>query len=299
MLNSSFCSLVRAGYRSIAGALMAVGLIAATSSVAKADVRLGVISHLGDLVVIKQWTALTDYLSRELNEKVVLVPMNNKKTMAALKNKTVDFLLTQPLLAAIAEQTFDAKVVATRNKSHDGLFGGVVIANPGAGIARLRDIKGKTVIGMGRAGAGGYLFQAHHLLKNGIDVEGGDVSYRIAKSQKDIVLAVRAGIVDVGFVRSGLLEALHRKGVIAAGDVVVVERSQVEFPQVLTTQLYPDWFFLAMDGQPEDRIAKLRAALLRIEPDSDVAKAAKIEGFVPPKPRDDLVTMLKEMGRLG
>ena len=65
--------------------------------------------------------------------------------------------------AAAARQTVGALYLASRVGAKGAKFGGVIPANPKAGIAKAADLTGRKVIGLSHQSAGAYLFQAFAL----------------------------------------------------------------------------------------------------------------------------------------
>jgi ABC-type amino acid transport substrate-binding protein len=118
-------------------------------------------------------------------------------------------------------------------------------------------------------------------------------SYRIVKNQDDAVLAVKAGLADAAFVRTGILEALTAAGKIKKGDVVVVDPKS-GYPQALSTALYPEWYLIQVN-QADPNAAKIKAAALALTPASAPAKAAKIKGFDQPVDAGGTTQMMKAM----
>ena len=71
-----------------------------------------------------------------------------------------------------------------------------------------------------------------------------------SKKQDDIVLAVRAGIVDAGFVRTGQLESMEKEGKIKMDDFVIVDQKKdSDFPFIRSTAMYPEWFLCVIKGR--------------------------------------------------
>ena len=63
--------------------------------------------------------------------------------------------------------------------------------------------------------AAAYVFQVKHMQDLGIDPHKDFAVFKEAKKQDDIVLAVKSGLFDAGFVKSGLLEAMVKKGKVS------------------------------------------------------------------------------------
>jgi ABC-type phosphate/phosphonate transport system substrate-binding protein len=73
------------------------------------------------------------------------------------------------------------------------------------------------------------------------------------------VLEVLNGTADVAFVRTGILEGMAHDGSIRIDQFKVLNRQPLaRFPQLLSTDLYPEWPFAAMPNVPDD-LAKYSA----------------------------------------
>lgn len=281
--------------RTILGFCAAVVAMAAAAT-AQADVRFGVMANRGELAATAEWTEFTKYLADKIGEPVVLVTFNIDRTFEMVGGKMVDFVLTNPVQTAGLVEKFGVRPVALWSKNGESAFAGVIIASPKSGVTHAADIKGKKVIAYNPESAGAYTFQRYHLLQAGVDVTKDVASMQFTKKQDDVVLAVKAGVMDVGFVRTGVLESMVAAGRIAMSDVVVVDK--VNDPNdklVRTTPLYPDWFVSAVAGSADAMIAKVKAATLALPADAPAAKAAKVDGFVEPLALDQFVTMSKAL----
>jgi ABC-type phosphate/phosphonate transport system substrate-binding protein len=174
-------------------------------------------------------------------------------------------------------------------------FAGLIITKKGSGITKASDLRGKKVRGLSKASAGGYIFQAYHLLQQGIDVHK-DCDFQQVHKQDDVVMLVQKGLVDAGFVRTGTLEAMEKEGKIRLEDFeVVAPRSDGNFPFPHTTALYPDWYITAMPDMDAALAAQVKAALLKLGPASEAVKAAQIRGFVEPLPIEPMKAAMRAL----
>ncbi len=263
------------------------------ATAAHADVSLAVAAPRGAVKALTKWEPFAKYLQSKIGTPVKVIPESAKKLEASINDKTVDYALCNPVQAVMVHQMSGAKYLASLVTDTGKKFGGVIVANPKSGVTKGIQLKGKRVIGMAKAAAGGYLFQAYELKKDGLDVPAAFGSYRVIKNQDDAVLAVKAGLADAAFVRTGIVESLIAAGKMKKGDVVIVD-AKSGFPQALSTTLYPEWY-LVQSNKADPNAAKVKAAALALTPNSPAAKAAKIKGFDEPVNAGDTVTMMKAM----
>jgi diguanylate cyclase (GGDEF)-like protein/PAS domain S-box-containing protein len=135
------------------------------------------------------------------------------------------------------------------------------------------------------------------LLRAGITLPGDAASLVFTQQPQDKVVAeVLAGRADVGFVRTGLLEAMAREGRLDPKQLRVINpQSRPAFPLQLSTDLFPEWPFAAMRGTPEPLVKAVALALLSIPPDSPAARAGGYYGFAPPGDYTPIEAMLARL----
>ena len=261
--------------------LMFCGL--GTSVVAAAsEIKIGVLAPRGELKALTRWSEFGKFMSEELGRPVKMVPLPPSKLPNSAKQEEVDFMLANPLQTAFIEENYGARPLLTLNKKHGPRFAGLIIAKKGSGIHVAEDLRGKKVMSLKfNSAAGAYIFQAYHLKRKGINVHKDFASLTEGKKQDDLVLAVRAGVIDAAFVRTGLLEAMEREGKIKISDFIVVDqRTGDGFPLAHSTALYPEWYLSALSKTSRQMGKRVRRAAMKLTPNMRAAKTAKIKGFV-------------------
>lgn len=272
-------------------------LLTAFVPVAQASISIGVIAPRGELKSMKRWSDFSKYMSDKVGEKVEIKPLSPKKLIPAVKAGKVDFVLSNPTQAVILQEVHGATPLATLNKKSGSQFAGVIIAKKGSGISKAEDLKGKKVMALKfRRAAGAYTFQTYHLHQKGIDPHKDFASFKEGKKQDDLVLAVKAGVIDAAFVRSGMLENMSKEGKISMDDFVIVEqRTGDGLGLVHTTQLYPEWYLSAAKGADASMSDKIKTASLSLQASDKAAQTAKIKGFVTPVSMDSMKQALKAL----
>ena len=258
------------------------GLFAGMST-ASAEIKIGVLAPRGEDTAYRLWAELGLYLTDRMGEPVTIVPLAPTRSLYFLGNRHLDFLMSNPVQSAIAEEVYGASAVVTLNKRSGDQFGGVIVTRRDSGIVAAPQLRNKRVVSM-RVGvaAGGYIFQAYYLEQRGIRVPQDLASLEEGTKQDDLVLAVREGRADAAFVRTGILESMAREGRISMDEFNVVDRRDDGFPLVRTTPLYPEWSMMAGSNVDGRTASRLRDALLSLSPDHPAAQAARIKGFVRP-----------------
>lgn len=272
-------------------------LLCGSASQAFADIKLGMIAPRGELEATETWTKFAEYLTEKVGEKVILIPIKPDKNVQAVADKQVDLFITNPVISAVINESFKVSLLATLNQEEGSQMAGVIIASKKSGITKAEDLKGKNVLTftIGKSAAAN-VFQHYYLKQKGIDVNKDFASYKVANKQDDIVLSVKAGIADAGFIRSGMLETLVKQGKLKMDDVVVIDpKTDKDFTAVHTTPLYPEWYLFAVEGFDAEKAKKVKAAALAVKPTDEAAKTAKIKGFIEPLDLAELTKVLKDV----
>ncbi len=260
-----------------------------------AEIKLGVMSARGALKTMKRWNELGKYISTELGTPVTIMPLKPNETIQAVSEGSVTYMLSNPVLAVALKYKLGAEPILTMNKKSGSQFAGVIIAKKGNGITKAADLKGKKVMGFKfKRSAAAYVFQVKLLKDKGIDPHKDFAVFKEAKKQDDIVLAVRAGIFDAGFIKSGLLETMAKEGV-SIDDFTIISKKNDSLSNVHSTSLYPEWTMTAAKSADPATTAKIKTALLKLTANDPASKKAKIVGFVDALSLDGLSDTLKSL----
>ncbi len=273
-----------------------VSAICLAGSAMAAEIKFGVQASRGAVKALKKWTEMAKYLEKETGYKIKLVPLNPSVTVKAAKEGKVDMMLSNPVLAVVLQKKMGFTPVATLKKKSGPRFGGVIISKKGSGIKTAKDLKGKKVMAYKfKKSAAAYVFQVKHLKDKGIDPHKDFKSFKEAKKQDDIVLAVHKGLIDAGFVKTGMVEAMAKEGKIKLDEINIVDQVKDDYQHKHTTALYPHWTLGYKPGYDMAIVAKVKAALLKLKADHVAAKKAKIKGFVEAVSLDGLSETLKAL----
>lgn len=274
--------------------LMGVALLFCSSVVHAADLKLGVNAPRGPLEAQK-WAALAQYMGKAGGKTIELVPLPPAKIDDAIDSGEIDFALVNPVSAVAAIKKSGAKALATMKAQGTPHFAGVIISKKGSDITKSADLKGKKVMAYQfGVSAGGWVFQTYHVMKNGVN-SSEFASFTESKKQDDIPLAVKSGVVDAGFVRSGVLESMQKEGKLSLNDFTIVDEKKDDLPFVHSTALYPEWFMVSSKKADAADADKIKAAILALKASDEAAKNAGIDGFVEPVSLSGLETALKAL----
>jgi phosphonate transport system substrate-binding protein len=230
----------------------------------------------------QRFLPLTRYLSEQTGIDFVAVLVDTHDFEKRFKAGEFALTHTNSLLYVILKENYGLHLVASEKR---GQFGsrsaGALIARAGSGIARLEDIRGKTLAFGPMLAPTGYLAEYDLMLRAGIDPERDLAYYSIpngAFKHEKAIYGVLYGKYDVAAAPVLDLEVMAREGKLAPEEIVVLAQSP----------LVPYCTFGAAAGTDPQVVSKLRQALLELTPAATaevdgerlkVLKAAWIDGF--------------------
>ncbi|MBE0491969.1 MAG: EAL domain-containing protein [Sulfurospirillum sp.] len=244
---------------------------------AKEHYTIGILSFRSPEVTLKQWQPLIDYLeNKQANYSFTLKPLSFVELDVAIKNQTIDFLLTNPISYILFKEKNLVNIALLSMKElKDGKvldqFGGVIFTHKDSkDINTLADLKGKKIATVGTNSLGGYQVQAYELFKIGTDVIKDTKLIFTELPHDNTVFEVLNKKADVGFVRTSVLEALVKEKKIHLSDFKILNIQQKEdFPFLLSTDLYPQWPLTSL-LHVNKKVAQELSVLLLSLPDMQV-----------------------------
>jgi len=267
--------------------LCLVSVLAALPAWAEAPLRLGVIVFRPETQSMGQWQPLAAYLEKTLGRQVVVTNYTPPELDAAISQNAVDVVLTNPGQYTLLRHhhNLSAPLVTLVNQEAGdkfAAFGGVIFTRAEASIGALADLAGKSIAAISKDSLGAYQMQLFELQQAGVPLPKANRLLLTGMPQDLVVEAVLAGRADVGFVRTGVLETLARKGKLDLGRIKVINRQRLAFPYASSTRLYPEWPVSVTPQVDEQLARRLTIALLSLPSDSAAARAAGIDGFAVP-----------------
>lgn len=257
-----------------------------TQRVTSRPLTLGVFAFRPKPIMQERFEPLARYLSDQLpGHTVELRPLLEHELEESMQARQIDFVLTNPshyiklrehhrLTGALA-----TLVMRQGGQGVHGIGGVMVRRTERNDIQKLTDIANKRVAIAGKHYLGTYMAPAAELLRAGVDLDG--ISWVETSQPVDqVITSVLSGRSDVGFVRTGVLEDLEREGKLQPGDLTVIHPlKHPGFEFRASTQLYPEWPFLAAADVDASISQQVSAALLNLRPDHPAALAAGVYGF--------------------
>ncbi|PCI41465.1 MAG: hypothetical protein COB46_03620 [Rhodospirillaceae bacterium] len=255
------------------------------------EVRIGVLSFRSKDQTLKKWTPTAQYLTDTIpGYSFQIVPMFYPELEKATEQRKIDFVLTNSghYITLVVHDGIER--LATLKKMVQGIeidrFGGVIFTRSDRDdINSLKDLDGKSFIGVGRYSLGGFLVGWESLLASGVDplTDFSELLFN-GMPHDDVVTRVINREIDAGTVRTSILESMSQEGRIDLADLKVLGQRQTDgFPFVHSTNLYPEWPISKLTHTSNDLAKSVLLALFNLSPDHEAAKAGGYAGWIVPK----------------
>lgn len=233
--------------------------------------RIGVLAYRGTDRLAAHWSALRDYLDASVDGwRFELVPVTLLSAAKLTETGEIAFLATNPGHYVELDADHALSVIASRRKRlSDGSmaseFGAAVVVAADSAFEDLRDAAGRRVAAVGPDAFGGFQVAWNTFRTVGVDLFEDPARLDFLGFPMDrVVHRVLDGDADFGIVRSGLIEAMQAEGTLAPGAVRVLNRSaSFHHGEAVSTELYPEWPFLATAATPGALRDATALALLR------------------------------------
>ena len=283
-------SFIRLKTLSIHTTFLLTLLFTQNSHAVQKDVRIGVLAVWGEKLTLEMWQPTMDYLNKVIPEyHFVLKPLKLKQTIDVVKQKNIEFIITNPGNYIELEADFGVSRLATlkTKKQHkdSNQFGAVIFTRQDRDdIQSLQDIKNKSFMGVSKKAFGG--FQIAWLEFKNKDINPFE-DFSLLKfsglPQDKIVYSVLNGEVDAGTVRTSTLERMTAEGSIDITQFKVLNRKvHKPFPFLHSSQLYPEWPIAKLKHTQEKLAKAISIALLKLPADSIAAQKARSSGWTVP-----------------
>lgn len=266
-------------------------LVSGSWAIEEPTIKVGVLSFRSYAKTIEKWKPTIDYLNEAIpGYNFMLLPMNYTAINPAVKNRSIDFILTNTGHYIELETNEGIKRMVTLVKSEDRVllrnFGGVIFTRADRDdINTIADLKDKDFLAVKKSSLGGFLVAWEQFNEQGFDPFSDLASLtHNGLPQDNIVFKVRDKKADAGTVRTGVLENMEKEGHISLSDFKIINQKQTKgFPLIHSTKLYPEWPFSKLSHVNDaDLVEKVTVALLSIKNDSEAARSGRYDRWVPP-----------------
>ncbi len=268
------------------------------------NVKIGVLAKRSADITHEKYSDMATYLSEQIEGyHFEIVPLSFAELGNAVKNKRIDFVLTNTMYYVELEYRYGVSRIATlKNISSGGnvltSFGGVILTKQDSGITSLEDLKNRRFGAVDINSFGGWVMARKLLLDAGI-TPNDFASLTFFGSHDAVLKAIKEGRIDAGTVRTDTFERMSAEGRIHPELCrVIAPRHYDGFPFVVSTTLYPEWPFAKLASTPKELSHKVLIALLQMPQDSQAARSANISGWTIPLDYSSVHDLLKEL-KLG
>ncbi|MCE1236051.1 MAG: PhnD/SsuA/transferrin family substrate-binding protein [Hyphomicrobiales bacterium] len=237
------------------------------------EVRIGVLAFQGGERASRDFEPTVAHLARALPQRhFALVPLDLDGVAAAVAEKSIDFVLTNPGDYVDLESRFGVTRLATlESRDHtpptDTVASVVVAPNRAGRPIRLADLAGRRLAVVADDAFGGWRVIWREM--DDVGLAPGDLAGLIETGfpMQTVLAALREGRADAGVLRACLLEEEIAAGRLGRDEFAVVgERETANFPCRVSSRLYPDWPFARLAGVSPDLAKAVTASLLSMAP---------------------------------
>jgi len=266
------------------------------------EVKIGVLSHRGDVSTLRHWTPTADYLTREIEGmEFSIIPLDFDEIEPAVEAAAVDFLLVNSGIYVVMEVKHRISRIATMNnlvsEQAQNVFGGVIFTSVNqADINTLNDLVGHSMMAVDKTSLGGFQMAWREMKKIGIDLHDDLASVSFGGIHDEVVNAVISGKVDFGTVRTGILDSMADEGLIDLTKIKIINQQHNDnFQVILSTSLYPEWPFSKLRHTSEELAQRVAIALLQMSQLDPAAQWGDYAGWTVPLEYQPVHDLLKEL----
>jgi PAS domain S-box-containing protein len=257
------------------------------ASAAHADttLRVGVLKLRSAELTLKQWEPTFTRLEDKLpSVDFEVEALDYAQLDERIRAGSLDVVVTNPehyLLRRALGLRAIATVMPLLNGRPTTQFSGVIFTRADSTISTLEEVSTARTAAVSEMAVAAYLTQRWELVKVGLDVSPR--TEFVGADQDEVVLRVLDGRAEVGFVRTGVLEAMAGDGLLDLARVRVInEHHDRDFPLPHSTELVPEWPVVVTADVASEQATQLQRALLDVENDSVAAHEGRYFGFAPP-----------------
>ncbi len=265
-------------------------------------IKIGILAYRPKAETLARWKPLENYFNEKIPQRKFNIEAFTYSDLGnAVATRQIDFVLTNPgYYIQLKEQYNLSSPLASlikQTKQHTlSAFAGVIFTlATRSDITQLKDLQNQRIAATKTASLGGYQMQSFALYQAGLPLPKPEQLIITDMPHDNVVDAVLNGQADIGFVRTGVLEALQQEYNLDLSRLKIINKQSIpSFPYLLSTRLYPEWPIAALPHIDSDLAAHFTAALLLFH---DYAKKVNgVKGFNIPmdySPVEDILRALR------
>ncbi len=243
-----------------------------TSSVAIADINMGVFPRRPVAKTYKFFKPLAVKLSKELGEPVNLIVAKNFRSFwKDLQNGKYDIVHYNQYHYLLNHKSKGYKVIAVNEEFGSSQIAGSLTVRKDSGINSIKDLKGRTILfGGGKKAMGSYIAPTALLKKAGL-IAGTDYKVKFSKNPPGAIIAVYNKVADAAGAGNVILRV---KGVTTKIDV---KKMKI----LAESEKFIHLAWAVKGDMPQSKIDKIQQIMTTLKStDPSVLKSAKVTNFI-------------------
>jgi PAS domain S-box-containing protein len=270
-------------------------------------IRIAIVSSQNRTIALRRWRATANYLSKLLpqyNFTLVHYSYQEFNKASRVKLNANELFIVNPVDYFSLRPKNSFIPLATIKKRYGryilNILSGVILTRADCDdINNLADLAGHTVAAVSPKDLAGWIVQLRECLHLGIQLNPQSKQVTFVGSGRKVLEYLNSGKVDVGFIKSGLLENMAQDGELKLKNYKVIPQrgNKSPFPLLHSTAVYPKLLLAFNSNKINSAMAKtLLDALLQISPDDYPAVAGDYAGWSVPRCYWSVEQCLKEVG---
>ena len=255
----------------------------------KDEIIILVETDISSSIQNKKCEGLKSYLEKKLpiyDFKFLVTPPSDHTVFydLVIKDK-VDYFISNPVTTVELLRMHQSKPLLTRiNEFGSSMYGSVFFTGSSGHINHETDheiySKNNTLAGTNK-NSGDWLFGYDYLQSKNIDPFEHFNKVSFLGDAQNVVMAVVGGSIDIGLIRTGVLEGMVEQGLIKDDDFRILNESDlIELNFGLTTALYPEWSFSATSNEDVSVSEELKEVLLEFKQQGGFSRWKDVENYV-------------------
>jgi diguanylate cyclase (GGDEF)-like protein/PAS domain S-box-containing protein len=233
-------------------------------------IKIGILAYRPKAETLARWKPLESYFNKKIPQRKFNIETFTLSDLSnAVATRQIDFVLTNPgHYIQLKEQYNLSSPLASlikQTKQHTlSAFAGVIFTlATRSDITQLKDLQNQRIAATKTVSLGGYQMQSFALYQAGLPLPKPEQLIITGMPHDNVVDAVLNGQADVGFIRTGVLEALQQERNLNLSLFKIINKQNIpSFPYLLSTRLYPEWPIAALPHTNSELAAHFTAALL-------------------------------------
>ena len=237
--------------------------LAALGAQAQTVLRVTAIPDESPTELARKFAPLGQYLESKLGMKVEWTPVTDyAAAVETLVNKKIDLAWFGGFTFVQASVRSGGKVIPLAQREEDEKFRSVFITDAGSGIAKLEDLKGRTLSFGSQSSTSGHLMPRSFLLAAKIDPDADLKRVSFSGAHDATIAAVTSGKVDAGALNISVWEKFVAEKKVDPAQVKVF----------FTTPGYYDYNWTVHADMPAELRNKLQQAFLALDANTPQGK---------------------------